>query len=225
MSYHHGNLREALLQRAADVIAERGVDGLSLRALARDLGVSNAAPRRHFADRSALLAELACQGFRNVREKQAEAAEAAGDDPIARYRALGRSYVTFARENRSYFLAATHPSVLAEVDDDLREEQAMFFANLAEAAAAARAAGWHSDIETEALLAFSVAGAMGAAQLFSDPHWCSIMGIDDSNADALADQVLDLLVHRNRRVEVSEKTKPRKTAAVKTARPPSRRKL
>ena len=64
MAYHHGNLRQALLERAAQVIAESGVEALSLRALARDLGVSHAAPSRHFPDRRALLGELAKDGFR-----------------------------------------------------------------------------------------------------------------------------------------------------------------
>src|SRR5881409_3479699 len=62
--YHHGNLRAALLERAERVVSERGVHALSLRELAREVGVSHAAPRRHFADRQALLDALALEGFR-----------------------------------------------------------------------------------------------------------------------------------------------------------------
>ena len=98
MPYHLGNLREALLERAADVIAWEGVDAVSLRGLARDLGVSHAAPRRHFRNRTTLLGELAKMGFQRLMETGRAAAEAAGPDPVARYRAFGRAYVEFAME-------------------------------------------------------------------------------------------------------------------------------
>ncbi|MER7467805.1 TetR/AcrR family transcriptional regulator [Streptomyces sp. NPDC097981] len=94
-SYHHGNLRAALLERAEAVLVESGVDGLSLRALARDLGVSHAAPSRHFRDRQALLDALAVSGFTRLNERLRTAVEAPG--PVsARLSALGRAYVEFA---------------------------------------------------------------------------------------------------------------------------------
>ena len=102
MPYHHGNLREAILERAAEVIAEHGVEGLSLRALARDLDVSHAAPAAHFRDRKALLSALAQDGFWQCVEVMQAASDAAGQDPVARYRALGRAYVQFARDNVSF---------------------------------------------------------------------------------------------------------------------------
>ena len=97
-SYHHGNLRAALLEGAERMLAERGVDGLSLRELAREVGVSHAAPRRHFADRQALLDALAAQGFADLRERLAAAA-AGGADFAARFGALARAYVAFATEH------------------------------------------------------------------------------------------------------------------------------
>ncbi|MFE9633460.1 TetR/AcrR family transcriptional regulator [Streptomyces sp. NPDC006463] len=94
-SYHHGNLRAALLERAEAVLTESGVDGLSLRALARDLGVSHAAPSRHFRDRQALLDALAVSGFTRLNERLRTAAEVPG--PVtARLAELGRAYVDFA---------------------------------------------------------------------------------------------------------------------------------
>jgi len=196
MSYHHGNLREALLERAAEVIATDGVESLSLRALARDLDVSHAAPHRHFADRSALLVELAREGFRRSIEAMEEGAERAGADPVARYRALGRSYVQFAIEHPSYFRAINHPDVLTRGGDDLADAKRAWFATLREGAEAARKAGWHPDIDADALIAFSCAAAMGAAQLLSDAGWRQLVGADD--VGALADAVLDLTVHRSR---------------------------
>ena len=62
-SYHHGNLREALVEAARRLIAERGLGGFAFAELARAAGVSPAAPYRHFRDRGALVAELARQGF------------------------------------------------------------------------------------------------------------------------------------------------------------------
>ena len=161
MAYHHGNLRKALLERAAEVIADGGIEALSLRGLARDLGVSHAAPRAHFADRQALLCELAREGFRRSADAMRAGAEAAGPDPVARYRALGRSYVQFAREHPSYFRALSHPDVLAHADDELRAARASWVATLREGVEAARASGWHPDVDVETLLAFSCAAATG----------------------------------------------------------------
>ncbi|KIF03038.1 transcriptional regulator, partial [Streptomyces sp. RSD-27] len=90
--YHHGNLRAALLERAETVLTESGADGLSLRALARDLGVSHAAPSRHFRDRRALLDALAVSGFHRLNERLRAAADTPGPVP-ARLAALGRAYV------------------------------------------------------------------------------------------------------------------------------------
>jgi AcrR family transcriptional regulator len=97
--YHHGNLREALLERAVAVIDDRGVQDLSLRELARDAGVSHAAPRRHFADRQALLDALAVEGFDRLGADLRAAVDRAGDPFDARLTALARSYVRFATEH------------------------------------------------------------------------------------------------------------------------------
>lgn len=97
--YHHGNLRAALLRRAEEVLAESGVDGLSLRGIARDVGVSHAAPRRHFADRQALLDALAQDGFERLGEQmRAAAAEPAGDF-VERLTAVATAYVSFATQH------------------------------------------------------------------------------------------------------------------------------
>ena len=214
LAYHHGNLREALLARAAEVIAERGIEALSLRGLARDLGVSHAAPSAHFSDRRALLCELAKEGFRRSVESMHAGADAAGPDPVARYRALGRAYVQFARDNPSYFRAINHPEVQALGDGALRAVRAAWVETLREGVEAAQAAGWHPEIDGETLLAFSCAGAMGAAQLLSSASWCASFEVDD--VAALADSVLDLVVHRSRTAAIpnprEEKEEERKVS-------------
>ena len=210
MAYHHGNLKQALLERAAEVLADRGLEGLSLRGLARDLGVSHAAPRRHFADRSALIAALAKEGFRRAVAAMKASAEAAGPDPVARYRALGRAYVRFAIDDRAFFRAMNHPEVRAIRDDELRRLEEAWFATLREGAAEAQRSGWHPEASAEALVAFSVAGAMGAATLFSDESWFSLLETGD--AEGLADEVLDLIVDRTRTTALEDSVRKRRAS-------------
>lgn len=100
--YHHGKLREALLARAIDFIEQAGVEGLSLRQLARDLGVSHAAPGKHFRDKQALLDALALEGFRSMNAQIVGAAEVSGDYQ-SRFVRIARAYVEFA---------VTHPVLL-----------------------------------------------------------------------------------------------------------------
>lgn len=97
--YHHGDLRNALLAAAEDTLRERGAAELSLRELARAVGVSHGAPRRHFADRQALLDALAEMGFTRLEASLRAGAEAAGGDFDARLRAVAGAYITFATAN------------------------------------------------------------------------------------------------------------------------------
>jgi AcrR family transcriptional regulator len=94
--YHHGNLRTALLEQAERTVRERGVRELSLRELAREVGVSHAAPRRHFPDRQALLDALAESGFERLGAELRSAVDDAGEDFAARLQATATAYVRFA---------------------------------------------------------------------------------------------------------------------------------
>jgi AcrR family transcriptional regulator len=94
--YHHGNLRSALLHAAERTVRDRGVQDLSLRELARDVGVSHGAPRRHFPDRQALLDALAQTGFERLRSELRGAVDGAGDDFEARLHATAAAYIRFA---------------------------------------------------------------------------------------------------------------------------------
>lgn len=96
--FHHGNLRAVLLEQAEVMLREGGVDGLSLRELARQAGVSHGAPRSHFIDRQALLDTLAEQGFDRLTEKVRSAL--AGEGTFReRFRLVGHAYVDFAVDN------------------------------------------------------------------------------------------------------------------------------
>jgi len=97
--YHHGNLREALLEAGERALEAHGAQNLSLRELARDVGVSHAAPRRHFADKQALLDALALDGFEGLRTILTGAIADAGPDFDARLLALARAYVAYATDH------------------------------------------------------------------------------------------------------------------------------
>jgi AcrR family transcriptional regulator len=97
--YHHGNLRTALLAAAERTVRERGVQELSLRELARDVGVSHGAPRRHFPDRQALLDALAESGFARLGAELQNAFDGAGEDFEPRLQAVAAAYVRFATED------------------------------------------------------------------------------------------------------------------------------
>jgi AcrR family transcriptional regulator len=94
--YHHGHLRAALLAEAERILREAGIEALSLRELARRAGVSHAAPRRHFADRQALLDALAVAGFTRLADEVSVAIDDAGGQYPARLGAAAAAYVRFA---------------------------------------------------------------------------------------------------------------------------------
>jgi AcrR family transcriptional regulator len=100
--YHHGNLREALVDAARDLMAESGVQGLSLRAVARRAGVSQAAPYHHFESKEALVAELCCRGFQELARRTCAAVSGLAS-PLERLRAMALAYVTFASDRPDLF--------------------------------------------------------------------------------------------------------------------------
>ena len=102
-SYHHGNLREALIRAALDMIAERGLAGLAVAELARAVGVSPAAPYRHFRDRNALLAEVARRGFEQLAAEMEAAWDGGHPDPVGAIERCGQAYLAFARSEPAAF--------------------------------------------------------------------------------------------------------------------------
>jgi AcrR family transcriptional regulator len=100
--YHHGNLRDALLTSAIQLIAEVGPAGFTLREVARRAGVSHNAPYRHFRDRDALMAAVATQGFQELTQAMVRSA---ADDPgaLRRLKRAGLAYITFALRRPEHF--------------------------------------------------------------------------------------------------------------------------
>jgi AcrR family transcriptional regulator len=101
-SYHHGRLRAALIRSAREILESQGYEALTLRAAARRAGVSQAAPYNHFADKAALLAAIAAEGFQEFVAAMRREMDAAAD-PQARLNATGIAYVAFATSNPGLF--------------------------------------------------------------------------------------------------------------------------
>ncbi|MDO9108372.1 MAG: TetR/AcrR family transcriptional regulator, partial [Coriobacteriia bacterium] len=110
-TYHHGDLRRALLDAALVLIGKKGVAGLSLREVAAGVGVSHAAPYHHFADKTALIHALGNEGMELLDAHMASAEKAAGDDPRARLLGIGMAYVTFAVQHPEYYATFSSPEM------------------------------------------------------------------------------------------------------------------
>ncbi|MTH77252.1 TetR/AcrR family transcriptional regulator [Paracoccus aestuariivivens] len=103
-SYHHGNLRQALVEATVSLIEEKGPQSFTLAEAARAVGVSAAAPYRHFTGRDELLEEIARQGFEEFADRL-EAALAQGRTPLSAFLGMGQAYLAFAAERRGYYIA------------------------------------------------------------------------------------------------------------------------
>lgn len=139
-AYHHGNLREALILAALDMIAERGLAGLAVAELARAVGVSPAAPYRHFRDRGALLAEVARRGFEQMGAEMEAAWSSGQPDPVGAVERCAQAHLLFAEREPAAYAAMFEPGMADGYPDTLRAQDAAF-AMLRRAADAACAAG------------------------------------------------------------------------------------
>jgi len=153
-AYHHGDLRRSLLNAALRLVEEQGEAALTLREVARMAGVSHQAPYRHFADRTALVAAVAEEGFRELHGELVEKTTAA-PDALSAMRAVGVTYVLFAVARRAHFRVmfgadaaaarATSPSLHAACD--------AVFGTLTQAIARVQSVG--ADIDDPMALALS----------------------------------------------------------------------
>ncbi|SEM07057.1 transcriptional regulator, TetR family [Roseovarius azorensis] len=103
--YHHGNLRQALVEAVLTLIAERGPQGFTMAEAAKLAGVSPAAPYRHFSGREALIAEAARQGYEIFATRMEAAFDQGRPSPLAAFQATGRAYLGFARSNPGHYVA------------------------------------------------------------------------------------------------------------------------
>lgn len=134
--YHHGNLREALMRAALDLIAEKGPAGFTFAEAARSAGVSPAAPYRHFRDRDELLASVALQGFGQFEAALTKAWDGGRPDPFAAFERMGKAYLAFARAEPAYYSAMFEAAVPLDTNPELRQAGDRAFATLRTAAEA-----------------------------------------------------------------------------------------
>ena len=132
--YHHGNLREALVRAALDLIAQKGPAGFTFADAARWAGVSAAAPYRHFRDRDALVADVARRGFELFEAALSHAWNDGRPDPYRAFENVGRAYLAFARDEPAHYSAMFEAGVPLDSDPQLREAGENAFAVLRAAA-------------------------------------------------------------------------------------------
>lgn len=117
--YHHGNLRQALVEATLRLIEEKGPLGFTLAEAARAAGVSPAAPYRHFKNREDLIEEVARQGFEMFGEQLERAFNEGRPSPLAAFAAAGRAYLDFARAHQGHYVAMFESGVLIAGNPDL----------------------------------------------------------------------------------------------------------
>ncbi len=128
--YHHGNLKEALMRAALDLIAEKGPAGFTFAEAARSAGVSPAAPYRHFRDRDALLANVALRGFDQFEAALTRAWDSGRPDAFTAFERMGRAYLAFARAEPAYYSAMFEAAVPLDTNPELRQAGDRAFAVL-----------------------------------------------------------------------------------------------
>ncbi len=133
-SYHHGNLREALIRAALELIARKGTAGFTFAEAARFAGVSPAAPYRHFRDRDELMASVALRGFEQFAAALARAWDEGRPDEFIALDRLGKAYLEFARAQPAFYSAMFEAGVPVGADPALREASERAFAVLRVAA-------------------------------------------------------------------------------------------
>jgi AcrR family transcriptional regulator len=175
--YHHGALHEALLKAAERVLERDGLAGLTLRAAAREAGVSHAAPTHHFGDLTGLVSELAAIGFRQFNAAMV-VADAAGPLPMEKALARAKAYVAYAQAHPGMYGLMFRTERLDMTRPSLHEAATASFAGLAGAIGASR----HEQISEEAL---SLEQGAAIARAWSLVHGFTMLLLDDRLSDIL----------------------------------------
>lgn len=132
--YHHGNLKEALLQAALDLIAQKGAAGFTFADAARMAGVSPAAPYRHFRDREELLASIAQRGFEQFEQQLTQAWDDGRPDTVTAFERVGKTYLRFARDEPASYSAMFESGLPADANPTLLAASERAFAIIRAAA-------------------------------------------------------------------------------------------
>jgi AcrR family transcriptional regulator len=194
--YHHGALRDALLKAAETVLERDGIGGLTLRAVAREAGVSHAAPTHHFGDLTGLVSELAAIGFRQFNMAMVEAGASAAM-PLEKAMARAKAYVAYARAHPGMYGLMFRTERLDMTRPSLCEAANASFAGLAGAIGASR----QEQISESAL---SLQHAADIVRAWSLVHGFTMLLLDGRLTDVLgrlpegtdAEALLDAMLKR-----------------------------
>jgi AcrR family transcriptional regulator len=185
-TYHHGNLRRALIDEALATIRDDGLGALTLREVGARLGVSRSALYRHFADKRALLTAVATEGFRMLREQLVTAWEDGGRGPAAS-EAMGVAYVRFAVENPSHYRVMFSRFVDPEPQEtELAAEAGGAFQALVDAIVTLQREGLVRKDDPVLVARFVWAVVHGVAMLAIDGQLPEPRGVEDLMSYALA---------------------------------------
>ena len=132
--YHHGNLREALIQAARELIKEKGPAGFTFADAARSAGVSAAAPYRHFRDREALLADVAREGFQRFEAMLSTGWAGGRPDALSAFNNVGKAYLAFARNEPAFYSAMFESGIPVDANPTLMAASERAFAIIRAAA-------------------------------------------------------------------------------------------
>jgi AcrR family transcriptional regulator len=132
--YHHGNLKEALLQAALDLIAQKGAAGFTFADAARMAGVSPAAPYRHFRDRDELLSSIAQRGFEQFEAQLSAVWDDGRPDTVTAFERTGKAYLAFAREEPAFYSAMFESGLPVDSSPSLQTASERAFAVIRAAA-------------------------------------------------------------------------------------------
>lgn len=192
-SYHHGALRETLLDVCLRILETEGIGAVSLRRVAREAGVSPRAPYNHFPDLAALLAALSDRGFTELGERLA-VARAEADSPVGALVALVRAYVDFARARPAYFRLMFRPE-LSESTKGAAKHTARddAFRMVADVVASCAGDGWIAESDAAVFTITLWGFGHGIAALWTEGQLAEQADKLDRTADALIDEILALL--------------------------------
>ena len=164
-TYHHGDLRTALLAAAEEELSDKGVEGFTLRGCAKRAGVSHAAPAHHFKDANALLTALAAGGFERFAASMQRRRELAEKTPHEQHKAIGLGYIDFAKTNPALFRLMFSSARPDRRDDALSRTASAAFDILVDAVRAVKGVDPRKDREAMLDVAASWAIVHGLAEL------------------------------------------------------------
>lgn len=198
-NYHHGDLKAALIENAIEFIAKNGVENLSLRQLARDLGVSHGAPARHFSNKTSLLTAVATKGYNDMIAATRRAAQAHEEkdqidlieppEPCALLRAMAKANVMWAKNNPKLFMAMRNPDVTRHADETLKAAITGFADKQLAGVKATQNKGWNANVDPEMLRLQIISAITGLSFMLCDPFYDEFLVTNE--LDNLIDLTID----------------------------------